>query len=213
MKMRSKALGFALVTSLAAALAAPASAMGQTAADLVKLVKANPGKFNYASGNTGGIAYGGQFKNAHQLEMTHVPYRGIAPAFTDLIAGQIHVMFLNVPAAVPYVKAGKVRAMGISTAKRSPHLPQVPSIHEAGVPGFDIDVWYGLSAPSGTSRVVIDKMHQDVTRALTEAEIRKHLIGYGADPLTVTPEEMGKRIRGETATWAKVIQRSSIRFE
>lgn len=183
--------------------------------ELVALAKTRPGEINYGSSGAGGSLHLAieLFKSMTGIQMTHIPYKGGVPAATDLIAGNIQVMFLNTPAGAPYIKAGKVRALGISTAKRSPQLPEVPTIAEAGVPGFDIDVWYGLSVPAGTPASIISKTHQDVTLVLGESDVRKQLIGYGADPLSITPDDMARRIRAETATWAKVIKASSIRFE
>jgi tripartite-type tricarboxylate transporter receptor subunit TctC len=183
--------------------------------ELVALAKARPYEINYGSSGAGGSLHLAieLFKSMTGTQMTHVPYKGGVPAAADLIAGQIQVMFINAPAGAPYIRAGKVRGLGISTVKRSPYLPDVPTIMEAGVPGFNIDVWYGLSAPAGTPPAIINQMYQDVTLVLNEADVRKQLIGYGADPVSATPDEMARRIRTETVTWAKVIQGSSIKFE
>jgi tripartite-type tricarboxylate transporter receptor subunit TctC len=183
--------------------------------ELVAIAKARPNEINYGSSGAGGSLHLAieLFKSMTGIQMTHIPYKGGVPAATDLIAGQIQVLFINAPAGAPYIKAGKVRALGISTATRSPHLPGVPTIAEAGVPGFNIDVWYGLAAPAGTPAAIVGKTHQDVTKVLGEPDVRKQITGYGADPLSVTPDEMGRRIRSETATWAKVIQGTSIKFE
>ena len=183
--------------------------------ELVALAKARPGDINYGSSGAGGSLHLAieLFKSMTNISMTHVPYKGGVPAATDLIAGQIQVMFINAPAGAPYIKAGKVRGLGISTAARSPLLPDVPTIAEAGVPGFNIDVWYGLSAPTGTPAAVVNKTFQDIAKVLNEPEIRKQLSAYGVDLVNSTPDEMAHRIRAETAAWAKVIQGSSIKFE
>ncbi len=183
--------------------------------ELVALAKARPNEINYGSSGAGGSLHLAIefFKSMTGIQMTHVPYKGGVPATIDLIAGQIQVTFLNAPAGAPYVKSGKVRALGISTIKRSAQLPEVPTIHEAGVPGFNIDVWYGLSAPAGTPLAIITKTHQDVTQVLNQPEVRKQLADYGADVVSITPDDMARRVRAETATWARVIQKSSIKFE
>jgi tripartite-type tricarboxylate transporter receptor subunit TctC len=183
--------------------------------ELVALAKAQPNEIHYGSSGAGGSLHLAieLFKSKTGIRMTHVPYQGGVPAAADLIAGHIQVMFINTPAGAPYVKAGRVRALGISTAQRSAQLPAVPTIAEAGVPGFNLEVWYGLSLPAGAAPAVAGKMYQDVTRVLEEADVRKQLTGYGAEPLNVTPGDMAKRIRAETAAWAKVIQGSMIRFE
>jgi tripartite-type tricarboxylate transporter receptor subunit TctC len=183
--------------------------------ELVALAKARPGDINYGSSGAGSSLHLAieLFKSMTGISMTHIPYKGGPPAAIDLIAGQIQVMFLNAPAATPYIKSGKVRALGISTAKRSPQLPDVPTIAEADVPGFDIDVWYGLSAPAGTPAAIVNKTYQDITQVLAQPEVRKQLTDIGADIVGIGPDDMARRIRTETATWAKVIQKSSIRFE
>lgn len=187
----------------------------KTVKELIALARARPNEINYGSSGAGGSLHLAMalFMSMTGIHMSHVPYKGGVPAAADLIAGQIQVLFFNTPAGAPYVKNGRVRALGISTAQRSPMLPAVPTIAEAGVPGFNIDVWYGLSLPAGTPGALVTRMYQDVTRALEEADVRKQLAGYGADPVHITPEETVTRIRAETATWAKVIQGSSIRFD
>ncbi len=204
-----------IVASTAQLLISNVSFPVKNVKELVALAKARPNDINYGSSGAGGSLHLAieLFKSMTGIQMTHIPYKGGVPAAIDLIAGQIQVLFINAPAGAPYIKASKVRALGISTVTRSPHLPDVPTIAEAGVPGFNIDVWYGLSAPAGASAAIIGKTYQDVSKVLAEPEVRKQFIGYGADPLNVTPDEMARRIRTETVTWAKVIQGSSIRFE
>ena len=143
----------------------------------------------------------------------HVPYKGGPPAATDLIAGQIALLFFNTPAALPYVKSGKLRALGVSTAKRSPLLPDVPTIAEGGVAGFDTDVWFGLVAPAGTPADIVTKTQRDIARVVAMPDVRKQLLDIGAEPVANTPEEFAARIKKESALWAKVIQNAKIRFE
>jgi tripartite-type tricarboxylate transporter receptor subunit TctC len=123
------------------------------------------------------------------------------------------LLFFNTPAALPYIKAAKLRALGVSTAKRSALLPDVPTIAEAGVPGFDTDVWFGLVAPAGTPSDVIVKTHRDIARVVGLPEVRKQLLDIGADPVANTPQEFALRIKKESALWAKVIEAAKIRFE
>jgi len=183
--------------------------------ELIALAKQRPNEIHYGSSGAGGSLHLAMalFNARTGIEMSHVPHKGGTPAAVELMAGQIQVMFINTPAGAHYVKAGRVRALGISTAQRSPQLPEVPTIAEAGVPGFNIDVWYGLSLPAGTPATLITRMHRDVTQVLGEADVRKQLIGYGAEPVSITPADMVRRIRAETAAWAKVIRGSSIKFE
>ena len=208
-------LPITIVASTAQLLISNKSLPVKNVKELLALARARPGEINYGSSGAGGslpLAIE-LFKSMTGIQMAHIPYKGGVPAATDLIAGQIQVMFINAPAGAPYIKAGKVRALGISTATRSPHLPDVPSIAEAGVPGFNIDVWYGLAVPANTPPAIISTTYQEVTRVLNEPDVRKQFASYGADPLSLAPDDMARRIRAETATWAKVIQGSSIRFE
>ena len=183
--------------------------------ELIALCKANPGQVNYGSSGAGGSLHLAMelFKSMTGIDIVHVPYKGGPPAATDLIAGQIAMLFFNTPAALPYVKAGKLRALGVSTAKRSLLLPDVPTIAESGVAGFDTDVWFGLVAPAGTPPDIIASTRRDVARVVGLPEVRKQLLDIGAEPVANTPEEFAARIKQESALWAKVIQVAKIRFE
>jgi len=165
--------------------------------ELIALCKANPGQVNYGSSGTGGSLHLAMelFRSMTGIDIVHVPYKGGPPAATDLIAGQIELLFFNTPAALPYIKAAKLRALGVSTAKRSALLPDVPTIAEAGVPGFDTDVWFGLVAPAGTPSDVIVKTHRDIARVVGLPEVRKQLLDIGADPVANTPQEFALRIK------------------
>lgn len=182
--------------------------------DLIALCKSKPGQINYGSSGVGGSLHLAMefLRSKTGINIVHVPYKGGPPAAVDLISGQIEIMFFNTPAALNYVKTGRLRALGISTARRSPLLPEVPTIAESGVPGFDIGVWYGLVAPAGTPREIIEKTHRDVTRVLGEPDIRKQLIDLGAEPVGNSPESFAGRIKTETQIWASVVQSAGIRF-
>lgn len=183
--------------------------------ELIALCKARPGEVNYGSSGTGGSLHLAMelFKSMAGIDIVHVPYKGGPPAATDLIAGQIAILFFNTPAALPYVKAGKIRALGVSTAKRSALLPDVPTIGESGLPGFDTDVWFGLVAPAGTPPDIVAKTQRDVARVVAMPDVRKQLLDIGAEPVANTPEEFAARIKRESALWAKVVQTAKIRFE
>ena len=183
--------------------------------ELIALCKARPGEVNYGSSGTGGSLHLAMelFKSMAGIDIVHVPYKGGPPAATDLIAGQIAILFFNTPAALPYVKAGKIRALGVSTAKRSSLLPDVPTIGESGLPGFDTDVWFGLVAPAGTPPDIVLKTQRDVARVVAMPDVRKQLLDIGAEPVANTPEEFAARIKRESALWAKVVQTARIRFE
>jgi len=183
--------------------------------ELIALCKARPGEVNYGSSGAGGSLHLAMelFKSMTGIDIVHVPYKGGPPAATDLIAGQIALLFFNTPAALPYVKAGKLRALGVSTAKRSTLLPDVPTIAEGGVAGFDIDVWFGLVAPAGTPPDVVTRTQRDIARVVAMPEVRKQLLDIGAEPVANTPDEFAARIKKESSLWAKVIQVAKIRFE
>jgi len=183
--------------------------------ELIALCKARPGEVNYGSSGTGGSLHLAMelFKSMAGIDIVHVPYKGGPPAATDLIAGQIAILFFNTPAALPYIKAGKLRALGVSTAKRSSLLPEVPTIAESGVPGFDTDVWFGLVAPAGTPADIVTRTQREVARVVAMPDVRKQLLDIGAEPVANTPEEFAARIKTESALWAKVVQAAKIRFE
>jgi tripartite-type tricarboxylate transporter receptor subunit TctC len=180
--------------------------------EFIALVKARPGKLNYGSSGPGGSLHLAMelFKYRTGIDIVHIPYKGGPLAVVDLMSGQLAAMFFNTPAALSLVKNGKLRALGVSTAKRSPFLPDVPTIAESGVPGFDTSVWYGLLAPAGTANAIVAKTHRDVLAALRDAEVRKLLFNAGAEPVGNTPQEFSRLVREETARWAKVIKAAHI---
>jgi tripartite-type tricarboxylate transporter receptor subunit TctC len=183
--------------------------------ELIALCKARPGEVNYGSSGAGGSLHLAMelFKSMAGIDIVHVPYKGGPPAATDLMAGQIALLFFNTPAALPYIKSGRLRALGVSTAKRSSLLPDVAPIAESGVPGFDTDVWFGLVAPAGTPQDVIVKTQRDVAAVAARPEVRKQLLDLGAEPVVNTPEAFAARIRKESALWANVVQTAKISFE
>ena len=165
--------------------------------EFIAFVKARPGKLNYGSSGPGGSLHLAMelLKFRTGIDIVHVPYKG------------------GPPAALPLVKSGKLRALGVSTAKRSPLLPEVPAVAESGVAGFDTSVWYGLLAPAGTSKAIVSKVHRDIIAALTDAEVRKLLLNAGAEPVGNSPQEFSRLVREETASWAKVIKAANIRVD
>jgi tripartite-type tricarboxylate transporter receptor subunit TctC len=187
----------------------------KNARDLIALAKARPGEVNYGSSGAGGSLHLAMelFKSMAGIDMVHVPYKGGPPAATDLMAGQIELLFFNTPAALPYIRSGKLRALGVSTAKRSPLLPEVPAIAESGLPGFDTDVWFGLVAPAGTAPEIVSKTQHDIAQVVALPELRKQLLDLGAEPVVNAPDEFAARIKRESALWAKVVQAAKIRFE
>jgi tripartite-type tricarboxylate transporter receptor subunit TctC len=178
--------------------------------DLIAYAKANPGKLNFASsGNGTSIHLSGElFKTAAGVEMTHVPYKGSAPAVTDLLGGQVQLMFDNMPSALPHVKAGKLKALGVTTAKRFPAAPDIPTIAEAGVPGYEASSWFGVLAPAGTPKEIVNKLSSEIAKILQTPEIKERLLSQGAEPVGNTPDQFAAFIKAETAKWAKVVKES-----
>ena len=187
-----------------------------TVAEFITYAKARPGQLNMASsGNGTSIHLSGElFKTVTGVYMVHFPYRGSAPAVTDLIAGNMTVMFDNLPSALPHIKSGRLRALAVTSRTRSPALPDVPTIEEAaGQKGFDASSWFGLFAPAGTPRAIVDKVQGDVARALSVPEVRERFVAQGADPSGNTPEQFTAFIRAETDKWTRVVKFSNAKVD
>ncbi len=183
----------------------------KSVAEFIAHAKANPGKINWASSGNGTSVHlsGELFKSMTGIEMTHVPYRGSAPALTDLIAGTVHVMFDNMPSSLPHIQAGKLRALGVTTAQRSHALPDVPTVAET-VPGYEASAWFGVGAPKGTPADVIDKLNNEVNAALKDEKVKARLAELGGNLIPGTPADFGKVIAEETDKWAKVIKSANV---
>ena len=184
-------------------------------AELIAYAKANPGKLNFASsGNGTSIHLSGElFKAMAGVEMTHVPYKGSAPALQDLIAGQVQLMFDNLPPSLPQIKAGKLRALAVTSSVRAPALPDVPTVAEAGLPGFEASSWFGLLAPAGTPPAIVAKINAEVAKWLATPEAKENLSKQGANAAGGTPEDFASHIAAETAKWAKVVKASGAKIE
>lgn len=182
--------------------------------ELIAYAKANPGKVTYASPGVGspGHLAGELLKQQAGISMLHVPYKGAGPAIPDVISGNVQLMISSMSAAMSHVRAGKMRAIGVTSLKRSAGGPDIPTIAE-GLAGFELPSWFGLLAPAGTPRPVIERMHQAMVRVLAVPEVRQQLIAQGADPLGNTPEEFTRQIRDELQLWAKLIKQSGIKAE
>jgi tripartite-type tricarboxylate transporter receptor subunit TctC len=180
--------------------------------ELVSLAKAQPGKLSYGSsgaGNAGHLA-GELFSGMAGIKMVHIPYKGGAPAMIDLLAGQIQLIFSSAPTAVPQVKAGRIRGLAVTTARRSVILPELPTIAEAGLPGFEADNWYGVVTTMKTPRAVIDRLNAEIVRALHAADVKQALLTQGLEVRTSTPHEFGAYMKSEFEKWAKVIKDAGI---
>ena len=184
-------------------------------ADLIKLAKSKPGSINFASsGNGTSIHLSGElFKTMAGVDMTHVPYKGSAPALTDLMGGQVQIMFDNLPSSLPHIKAGKLRAIAVTSLTRAPALPDVPTISESGLPGFEASSWFGILAPSGTPPAIVTRLNTEINKWLQTPEAKEQLLAQGAQAAGGTPEQFAAHIRSETDKWAKVVKASGAKVD
>jgi len=183
----------------------------KTVAEFIAYAKANPGKINWATSGSGTSVHlsGELFKSMTGIDLTHVPYRGSAPALTDMISGTVQVMFDNMPSSLPHIQAGKLRALAVTTAARSEALPDVPTVAET-VPGYEASAWFGMGAPKGTPPEVIDKLNKGINAALQDGKIKARLAELGGILIPGTPADFGKVIADETDKWAKVIKSANV---
>src|SRR4051812_48707441 len=182
------------------------SVPAKTVAEFIAYAKANPGKINFASSGSGTSIHlaGELFKVMTGVQMTHVPYKGSAPALSDLMGGQVQVMFDNLPPSLPQIKAGKLRALAVTSAQRAPALPDVPTVAEAGLPGYEASSWFGVLAPAGTPPAVIARLNGEVAKWLATPDAKERMLATGANAIGGSPEDFAAHIRSETAKWAKV---------
>jgi tripartite-type tricarboxylate transporter receptor subunit TctC len=183
--------------------------------ELIASAKAKPGGLNYAStgnGTSNHLSFE-LFKAMTQTQVTHVPYKGSAPAVTDLIAGQVQVMFDNTPNVLPHVKAGKLKALAVSSKKRSAMAPDVPTVDESGVPGYDVTVWFGILAPAGTPREIVARLNTEMVKVMRSPEIMERFSRAGVDTVASSSEEFSVFLKSEVARWAKVVQDANIKAD
>jgi tripartite-type tricarboxylate transporter receptor subunit TctC len=180
--------------------------------DLIALARSRPGKFHFASGGIGtGLHMSGELLNqAAGIKMVHVPYKGAGPGTTALLGGEVDAMFNGVSAALPHVKAGRLRALAISSAKRSPLLPDLPAVAESGL-NYDTSGWYALVAPAGTPKAIIARLQANLKKALSEPEMKQRLAAQGIEGIAGTPEELGKHLRIELEKWTTVVQAAGLK--
>ena len=186
----------------------------KTVAEFIAYCKANPGKINMASSGSGTSVHlsGELFKAMTGCSMLHVPYKGAGPALTDLMGGQVDVIFDNLPSSMGHTKSGKIRALAVTSAEREPSLPDVPTVAET-VPGYEATAWFGIGMPKGAPREAIEKVNAEVNRALADPKMRAKLAELGGKPIAGTPEDFGKVIAAETAKWEKVVISSGAKVE
>ena len=190
------------------------SVPAKTVPEFIAYAKANPGKINMASSGSGSSLHvsGELFKMMADVKMTHVPYRGTAPALTDLLSGQVQVIFSPMPAAIEYIKAAKLRALAVTTTTRSDELPDVPTVNDF-VPGYEASTWYGVGVPTGTPAEIIGKLNKEINVALADPTFKPRLADVGGKALSGTPADLGKLIADETEKWGEVIRAANIKPE
>jgi len=209
---------FAPVTLLASTpfiLAVHPSVPANSVGELIQLAKSKPGALNYGSGGSGTPPHLATelFKTMAGVNIVHVPYKTVAAAITDLIAGQLQVMFTVGPAGLPQIRAGRIRGLAVSTAKRSAFAPELPTVAEAGLPRFEVFGWNGLLAPAGTPNSVVARLHDEIVTALRLPEVRERVAGFGFEPVGNSPEEFGEFIKADIAQWARVAKESGARVD
>ena len=187
----------------------------KTVKELIAFAKARPGKLNYAAASLGGAPHlaGIEFALRTGVKWEYIPYKGGAQAIAETVAGQADVLFNGMLATYPQVKAGRLRILAVSSAKRMSSIPDVPTVAESGVPGFETGSWQGVLAPPGTSKEIVSRLNAEIIRILGAADMKEKLASQGADVLTMTPDQFGNFIRNEKARWAKVVKDSGAKFE
>jgi tripartite-type tricarboxylate transporter receptor subunit TctC len=204
-----------LVASAPSVLVVNPGVPARSIAEFTAYARAHPGKLNYASNGNGSAAQlaAAMYESMAGVRMVHVPYKGIAPALQDLLGGEVQLMFGTIVALVPHVQAGKLRALAVTSRKRSALLPDVPTLAESGLPDYQAGSWYGVLAPAGTPRAIIDRLHETIVKALRQPEVAKRLAAEGAEVIGSTPEEFGAHIKAELARVASVVRAAGIRME
>ncbi len=201
-----------LVAGIPHLLVVNPSVQAKNVEELINLAKANPGKLNYASAGTGSPFHiaAELFKQMTSVNIVHIPYKGGGPAVTDVVAGQVDMAFANLVAVLPFVKSGQLRALAITSAKRSSAAPDIPTMAESGLPGYDFSSWFGILAPAGTPPDIINKLNTQIVAALKFPEISRQLTEQGADLIASTPDQFASYLKAETVKWSKVISAAGI---
>jgi tripartite-type tricarboxylate transporter receptor subunit TctC len=201
-----------LVGSTPNVLVVNAAVPAQEVKELIALAKAKPRALNFGSAGVGSGSYiaGELFKLMAHVELVHVPYKGSAPALAGLLGGEVQVAFFSVPSTLPHVRSGKLRILGVGSARRSPLLPDVPTISETAVPGYDAVVWYGVTAPARTPHAIVDKLNREIVALLQGAEMRERLAGQGTEPLTSTSDDFAAYIKSEIAKYARLVKEAGL---
>ena len=204
-----------LVASAPLMLVVHPSIPAKSVQELIAYAKANPGKLNFGSGGPGTTPHlaGEMLKMMAGVKMTHVPYKGGGPALNDLIGGQIQLMLENIPSTLPHAKSGRLRALAVSGLKRSALVPDLPTLDEAGLKGYEIVGWNGLFVPAGTSRQIVTRLHGDIAKALAQPDVKERLATMGAEPVGNSPEAFRAFVKAEIVKWAKVVKEAGLKVE
>ena len=197
------------------ALVVHPSVQAKSVKDLIALAKAKPGQMNYGSSGTGGLSHlsGALLSSLAQIDIVHIPYKGGNPAMIDVIAGQIQMLYSTILQAQPHIKAGKLRPLAVTTAKRSRAAPELPTMQEAGVKGYEVAGWYGVVAPLKTPQPIAAKLNKEIVEILRLPEIASRLAADGSEPVGSTQQQFGEHIRSEVAKWAKLTKQMNIRMD
>lgn len=183
--------------------------------DLIALAKAKPGQLNYASAGSGNATHlaGELFKSLTKVNVVHVPYKGSGPALTDVIAGQVQFMFSNLTAALPHIKSGRLRALAVTGPRRTPTAPDIPTMIESGVPGYTVTSWFGVLAPAGATKEIVNRLNAELAKVMRSPDMKERLAGEGADPTSSSPAEFTAFLKTEIEKWGKVVKEAGITAE
>ena len=183
--------------------------------EFIALARSRPGAMNYGSGGAGTSNHlaGELFNIVTGTKLVHVPYKGVNLAMQGVLAGEIQLVFIGIPAALPHIKAGKLRALALVAPQRSPALPEVPTVAEAGLKDFEVTTWYGIMAPSGTPRPIVSRLNAELVKIMHTPEVKERLAGMATDPLTSTPEEFAAYLKQEIAKWGEVVRKANLKAD
>jgi tripartite-type tricarboxylate transporter receptor subunit TctC len=204
-----------LVASIPFAMIVHPSVAAKSVQEFVALAKARPGQINYSSAGNGTSNHlaGELLKSMAGIDLVHVPYKGSAPALNDLIAGQVSMMFDLVLTAAPHIKSGAARGLAVTGTQRSPVLPELPTVAESGLPGYEVSAWFGIFAPAGLPQPVTQRLNAEFVKVMRDADLKQRLASLGADPLTSSPEQFSAYLRSEIDKWAKVVKASGMKLD
>lgn len=205
----------ALVTQVPNVLVVHPALPVKQVSDLIALARAKPGALSFGSGSTGSAGHlaGELFKVLAKVDMVHIPYKGAAPAVADLLGGQIHLMFDNLASALPHVKAGRLRAVAITTQERAAQVPELPTVAASGLAGFDVSTWFGVFGPAGLPQSILDRLHAEFADALKQPDVRAQLTALGAEPANLSPQAFGAFVKRELAKYETVVRASGARVD